>query len=111
MGRTHIVAMDIGIGLLHIIAVFLHRVAQTTQVVMGVVAHLMALCQDTGIELRVLTYVVAHHEEGGTGAIGLQGVEDEGGSLWDRAVVEGQVHCLHTTVHTPVCSWIEPTKI
>ena len=65
--RTDIMALDIGIGLLHIIAVFLDGVGESLNVVVGMITHLMALGNDTLIEFGVLPHVIAHHEEDGLG--------------------------------------------
>jgi hypothetical protein len=103
--------MDVGIGFLHIVAVFLDGVGETDYVVVGVVTHLMALVDDTLVELRVLTHIVAHHKERGLNTESLEGVEDERGSLRDGTVVEGQIDGLLVTVHSPISFWIKPTEV
>ena len=111
VGRTHVVAVDIGIGLLHVVAVLPDGMAQTDNVVVGVVAHLMAFIDNLLIELRVLAHVVAHHEECCLYAVLPEHVEDEWRCLRDGAVVEGQVDCLLVTVHPPVGFRIEPAEV
>ena len=46
MGRTNVVAVDIGIGFLHVVTVFLDGVGEADNMVMGVIAHLVTLCDD-----------------------------------------------------------------
>ena len=111
MWRSHVVAMDIGIGLLDVVAVLVDGVGDTLDVVVRMVAHLMALGQDTFVELRVLPHIVAHHEEGGLGVKLLQCVENKGCSLRYGAVVEGQIDGLLVTVHSPVGLWIKPAEV
>ena len=104
-------AVDIGIGLFHIVTVFLDGVGEAHDVVVGVVAHLMTFSDDALIEFRVLTDIVAHHEERGLGSERLQRVEDERRSLRDGTVVEGQIYCLLVTVHSPIGFRIEPAEV
>ena len=111
MWRSHVVAMDIGIGFLDVVAVLVDGVGDTLDVVVRMVAHLMTLGQDTFVELRVLAHIVAHHEEGGLGAKLLQRVENKGCSLRYGAVVEGQIDCLLVTVHSPVGLRIKPAEV
>ena len=101
MGRTDKVGMQIGIGLLDIIAVLTDGVREPSDVVVGVIADAMPLVDDTLVELGILTRIVAHHEEGGLDAIALQHVEYPGRGLRNRPVVEGQIDGLLVTVHTP----------
>ena len=77
VGWTHVVAVDIGIGLLDVVAVLVDGVGEALDVVVRVIAHLMPLSKDTVVELRVLPYIVAHHEESGFGIESLQGIENK----------------------------------
>ena len=104
-------ALDIGIGFLDVIAVLLDGVVEPLNVIVGMVAHLMAFSEDAFIEFGVFAHVVAHHEEGGFDIELLQRVEDEGCGLRDRAVIEGQIDCLLVTVHSPVGFRIEPAEV
>ena len=104
-------AVDIGIGLLDVIAVLLDGMSQSTDVIVRVVANLVTLTDDTVVELRVFTHIVAHHEEGGLHVERLQGVEDKGCRLRDGTVVEGQIDGLLVTVHPPIGSGIEPAEV
>ena len=111
MGWSHVVAVDIGIGLLHVVAVFLDGVGEAYHVVVGVVAHLVPLGDDALVEFRMFAHVVAHHEESAFHPERLQRVEDKGCCLGDGTVVEGQVDCLLVTVHSPVGFRIEPAEV
>ena len=65
VGWTYQIGMEIGIGLLYIIAIVADGVTDTTDVVVGMVANAMALADHSLVELRVFAHIVAHHEEGG----------------------------------------------
>ena len=69
MGRTHQSTVDIGVGLLHIITVFLDGMSQAADVVMGVVAHTMSFVQYLLEQLGILPDIVAYTEEGGLNKI------------------------------------------
>ena len=71
-------ALDIGIGLLNIITVFLDGVAQSADMVVGMITHLMAFRHDALIELRVFAHIVAHHKESGFCSKLFQRVENKG---------------------------------
>ena len=111
MGRTHQTGVDIGIGLLYVIAILLDGVGESLDVVVGVITHLMALSDNAFIEFRILAHVVADHEEGGLGSKLLEGIEDKWCCLGDGTVVEGQVDGLLVTVHSPIGFRIEPAEI
>jgi hypothetical protein len=85
------VAVDVGIGFLHVVAIFLDGMAESYDVVVGMVAHLVALGLYAFEEFGILTHVVAHHEEGGVYAVLTEYIEDKGGSLGDWTVIEGQI--------------------
>jgi len=57
-------AVYIGIGFLYVVAVLVEGVSKAADVVVGVVADLMALVADLAEELWILSDVVADHEEG-----------------------------------------------
>jgi hypothetical protein len=76
-----------------------------------VVADLVALSHYPFVDFRILTHIVAHHEEGGLHLECLQGVEDERCRLRDGTVVEGQIDGLLVTVHPPKGSRVEPTEV
>lgn len=84
-------AVDIGIGFFNIVAVLLDRVAQTSYVIVGVVAHLMTFGKNTFVELGIFAHIIAHHKESSTGTKLLKGIKDEWGSLWDGTIIESQV--------------------
>ena len=111
VGRTEEVALDVGIGLLDVVAVVMERMAEPADVVVGVVAHLMAFVQNLLIEIGVLPDIVAHHEEGGLDAKLAQRLENERGRLRDGTVVERQIDRTFVTVHSPVGSWVEPAQV
>ena len=92
VGRSEESCLDIGVGLLDVVAVLMERVADAADVVVGVVAYLVSLVDDAFIEFGVLADVVADHEEGGVDVVFAEHVEDEGGGLGDWTVVEGQVY-------------------
>ena len=83
--------VDVGVGLLDVVAVLVERVAYAADVVVGVVAYLVALVDDALVEFGILAHVVADHEECGVDAVLAQCVEDEWRSLRDWTVIEGQI--------------------
>ena len=89
--RAEEVGVDVGVGLLDVVAVLVERVAYAADVVVGVVAYLVALVDDALVEFGVLAHVVADHEECGVDAVLAQCVEDEWRSLRDWTVIEGQI--------------------
>ena len=101
MRRTEIAALDIGVGLFDIVVVLFDGMTEPTDMVMGVIAYLMTFCNDPLIQVGIFPYVVAHHKEGGFDIKLLERIKDEGGGLWDRTVVKGQIDCPFTTVHPP----------
>ena len=111
VGRTDVAAVDIGIGLFHVVTVFLDGVSKADDVVVGMVAHLMAFVDDALVEFRVFAYVVTHHEERGLDTELFKSVEDERSRLGDGTVVEGQIDGLLVTVHSPVGFRIKPPQV
>ena len=77
---------------LHILRRFLSRQLIQFLVVVGMVAHLMALGSHARHDIRVLHHLTAHHEEGGVNAPLLQAVQQLGRAAGRRAVIEGQGH-------------------
>lgn len=94
-------AVDVGISLLDVVAVLLDGVAHSTNVVVGMVAYLMAFVNDTLIKFRVFAYIVTYHEKGGFDIFLLEYIKNEGRSLGNWAVVERQIDCVFVTVHSP----------
>ena len=90
--RPEEMAADVGIGMLHVVVVLVDGAVEGADVVVGVVAHLMALVDDALIEMGIAAHVVADHEKGGMDAMLLENVEDVGGSLGNGTVIEGQVY-------------------
>ncbi len=58
----------------------------------------------------MFSHIVAHHKEGGADLVFPQCFKNVGGGFWNGTVVEGQVHGLLVTVHSPKSPWIEPTE-
>ena len=85
--------------------------AEALDVVVGVITHLMTLSHDTLIEFGMLAHVVTHHEESCLRVKLSERVEDEGCSLGDGPVIEGQVDGLLMMVHSPIGFRIEPAEI
>lgn len=92
VGGTEKMALDVGVGFLYVIAIFVERAAQAADVIVGVIPYLVSFVEDTPIEFRVFTDVIADHEEGGVDAMLLQCVEDKGSGFGDWTIVEGQVY-------------------
>ena len=111
VGRTYIVAVDVGIGFLNVVAVFLDGVSEPDHVVMSVVAYLVTFIDDALIELGMLAHVVTHHEECGLDTERFESIEDEGGSLGNGTVVEGQIDSLLVTIHSPIGFRIKPPQV
>ena len=66
-------------------------------VVVGMVSHLMPLGGDTPDDVRILHRLAAHHEEGGTGAVFRQTVQQAGRAAGRGAVVKGEGHVFWGT--------------
>ena len=86
----------------HVVTVFLDGMTDATDVIVGVVTHLMPLRLDALIQFRILPDIVAYHKERSLRPVFFENVEDEGRCLWDGAVVEGQIDGLLVTVHSPI---------
>ena len=91
VGRAEEVGVDVGVGLLDVVTVFVKRVADAADVVVGVVSYLVPLGQYALVEFWIFAHVVAYHEEGGVDAILAEHIEDEWRGLGDWTVVEGQI--------------------
>ena len=83
--------MQIGVGLLNIVAVLLDAMAETTHVVVGMIANAMAFADYTLVEFGIFTDVIAHHEERGFHSIFGQYVEDVWRGFGYGPIVEGQI--------------------
>jgi hypothetical protein len=103
MGRAHQIGMEIGIGLLYVIAVVTNGISDATDMVVGVVAYAMTLADHALVEFRVFAHLVAYHEEGGFDVVFGQYVKHKRSGLGYGTVVEGQIDGLLVTVHAPKC--------
>lgn len=62
------------------------------------------------LQAWVFPHVVANHEESGLDIELVEYVENDGCSLWDRAVIECEIDGLLLRVHPPDGTWIEPSQ-
>jgi hypothetical protein len=106
--RTEEVGVDYLVGLLYIIIIGNNIVAQRTYMVIGMVAHLMALIEYAAIEVGMAHHVFAHHEEGGLGTILLEGIEDERCGLRYGPIVEGEIYRVLLWIDAPECLGVYP---
>ena len=81
-----------------------------SQVVVCVIAHLMALFQYLLEQLRVAPYVVADEEEGCLDVKLAQRFQQKRRTLRNGSVVERQVYCMLVGIHSPEGSRIEPSQ-
>ena len=109
--RTEEMAADVGVGFLDIEHIVAHGVAEAADVVVGVIAHEVALVDDLLEEIGILAHVVAYDEEGGTHAETTEDVENKRCGLGDGTVVERQIDCALTTVHSPEGFRVEPAEV
>ena len=100
--------MDVGIRLLHIVAVVMERMAESADMIMGVIAHLMAFINNLLIEFWIFPDIIAHHEEGGLDIELAQRLQNERRRFRDGTIIERQVDCAFVTVHSPESLWIDP---
>ena len=85
-------------------------VFERPQMVVRVVAHLMAFGHNAVVEFRMLSHILAHHEESCFHAVMIERVENEGRGFGNGAVVEGEVNGLLAGVHSPRGLWVEPSQ-
>jgi len=77
-------------------------VAEAADVIVGVIAHLMALIHNLLKQVEMFPHVVAHHEEGGFDIVVAKGLKNERRRLGNGTIVERQVNCMFGVVHSPV---------
>ena len=103
-------AFDEGVSLLCVVDIGFGEVLQTTQMVEGVIAHLMTLVPYLLIQFGMLTHIVAHHEKGGAGVVFTKRLEDERGRLGYRTIIERQIYRTLVLVHAPDGSRKHPSQ-
>ena len=72
---AHQPTVDICIGLLNVIAILLDGMAYATDMIVGVVAHLMPFIQNPLEELGIFTHIITDTEEGRFDTFVTKGVE------------------------------------
>ena len=98
------------VSFLRIAHIRLGEMPQSSEMIVGVVAHLMPFFDDLPEQLGVFPHIVAHHEKGGMGIKLTQSPEDKGCGLGDRTIIEGQVDGMFMPVHPPPCLGKHPTQ-
>ena len=98
--RTEEVGFQVDIGLVDISHVRADAMAQSANVVKGVVSQPVSACLDHFEHFGMFANVIAHHEKGGLDAVMIEYVENPRRYLGYRAVVKGQRHIFH---HLRLC--------
>ena len=110
VGRSEEMGVDELVGLDDIEGIGNAHVLERTQVVEGMVAHLVALLNDAVVQVMVSQHVLAHHKEGGAHSELPQRVENKGCGLRERAVVEREIDGLLVRVHSPHGFRVKPAQ-
>ena len=83
---------------------------ETAAMVVGVITDAMSLINDTLVQFRVFTGIVANHKEGCFDSVVLKCIEDKRGGFRDGTVIEGQVDRLLMSVHSPCRPGVKPAQ-
>jgi hypothetical protein len=81
--------MQIGVSFLHIVAVLLDAMTETSYMVVRVVANAVSLTDYALVEFRIFTNIVAYHEECSLYTVLCQHIEDVWRSLRYRTIIKG----------------------
>ena len=85
-------------------------VLEGSDVVEGMVAHLVPFGNDLIIEVMVAQYVLAHHEEGRLDVVLPQCLQDEWSRFWDRTIIKGEIDGMLLRIHSPDGLRIKPSE-
>ena len=92
VGRTEKSGRDEGSGLLNVAEVVARPIAQTLDMIKGMIAHTMSPFDDHPENLGVFADIIAYHEESSLHAIAIQNIKNPRRNLGNRSVVESQVN-------------------
>jgi hypothetical protein len=82
--------------------------AQSAPVVEGVITHLMSVSDNLFVQLRILAYIIANHEERCLHTILAERFKDEGSTLGYGTVVKGYIYSVLLTIHSPGSARVHP---
>ena len=85
-------------------------VFEGSDMVEGVVAHLMAFGHDLIVKVVIAQHVFAHHEESSLGVKLAQGVENERGRCGNGPVVEREINRMLVGIHAPQGGRVKPAE-
>ena len=108
--RTEEMRVDEFIGLLHIIIICDDIMLQAAQMVVCMIAHLMALVDDALIEFGIALDILSHEEEGSLGVKLLERIEDEGCRFRYGTIIEGEIYRMLLWIDSPECFGVYPPK-
>lgn len=103
--RTEQTGMQYLVGFLDIGKIGPGKMANTRHMIVGMIAYLMTALSYLLEKMRIFDGILTDHKEGCLGIKTVQGIEDKGGSLRDRAVIKSQVNGLLVAVHPPQGMW------
>ena len=83
---------------------------ESTDVVERMVANTMTAFNHHAIDLRMLTHIVAHHEESGLHAETVERVQHERRGFGNGAIVERKINHFLLSAHPPDGRGIEPAQ-
>ena len=108
VGRTEEVGFQIDVGLIDVAHITADAVAQTADVIEGVVAETVSRGLDHFKFERMLAYIVANHKESGLDAVVVEHGKHPRGHLGYGAVVEREIYGTLVRIHPPQRVGIEP---
>ena len=103
-GLQHLIG-EVGIG-----QVAAAGMSASADVVEGMVAYGVPIVHHHLEDFRILTHIVAHHEEGGLDALMFQQAEHPRCDQRDGAVVEREIDGLLLRIDAPKCLWIQAAE-
>ena len=110
MWRTEEVGAYKVVGTLHIVNICLGNMLEASKMMIGMIAHLMALRNNTSVEVGILAHIVSYHEESGVYPKLFQCLQNERRRLRYRSVVKREIYRTFVAVHSPGCTWKQPTQ-
>ena len=110
MRRAEKIAMQKGVGTIHIVYILLRIGKKALLVVEGVVAYAMTGIDHHAKFVGEFMHIVAHHEEGRLHIVTVEHAQHPRGNLGDGPVVKGQVHRLFIGIYSPDCLRIQSSE-
>lgn len=101
VGRTEKSGRDEGSGLLDVAEIIPRPIAQTLDMIKGMIAHTMPPFDDHPKNLGMLADIIANHEESSFHTIAVQDVQDPRRNFGNRSVIKSQVNTFGRCGETP----------